>query len=145
MPVKTFKDVEGRIKRQAARFQVYVYDDESRRAGRCSSATRSKAAATTARWSTSSGASTLANKKAAWYEFHGLQGEHGYAPRHPLRNADITDPKPRQRLIIDPGPRSVDTTDRRRAHFDRDGSRCYAPTFPPPACSRTRSTRWARC
>ena len=29
----------------------------------------------------------LANKKASWYEFKELEGEHGYAPRHPLRNA----------------------------------------------------------
>src|ERR1700686_5584027 len=27
--IKTFKDAEGRVKRQAARFQVWVYDDES--------------------------------------------------------------------------------------------------------------------
>src|SRR5262245_31974253 len=27
--IKTFKDAEGRIKRQAARFQVYVYDEDS--------------------------------------------------------------------------------------------------------------------
>ena len=28
MPVKTFKDAEGRIKRQAARFEIWAYDDE---------------------------------------------------------------------------------------------------------------------
>jgi hypothetical protein len=27
--VSTFRDAEGRIKRQAARFQVFVYDEES--------------------------------------------------------------------------------------------------------------------
>src|SRR3954466_8842261 len=28
LPIMTFKDEEGRVKRQAARFQVYAYDDE---------------------------------------------------------------------------------------------------------------------
>jgi len=32
--VKTFKDKEGRIKRQAARFHIYVYDDASAGVGR---------------------------------------------------------------------------------------------------------------
>src|ERR1700742_93054 len=29
MPVKKFKDSLGRIKRQAARFQIYVYDEQN--------------------------------------------------------------------------------------------------------------------
>jgi hypothetical protein len=46
-----------------------------------------------------------ANKKAAWYEFRQLDGEHGYTLDHPRRNASLTHPEARQRLIIDPGPR----------------------------------------
>src|SRR6185369_2029940 len=47
------------------------------------------------------------------------------------RNASITDPDARQRLIIDPGPRTVDHKTTRHASFNRD-SDDYATTFPPP-------------
>jgi hypothetical protein len=73
----------------------------------------------------------LANKKASWYEFEQLEGEHGYAPSHKLRNAAITDANARQQLIIDPGPRTVGSVSNRSARFDRDGDDIYAPTFPP--------------
>ena len=48
--ITKFKDAEGRIKRQAARFQIYIYDEES--------PTQSKAAATTACWRIFNGRST---------------------------------------------------------------------------------------
>ncbi len=131
IPVKSFKDAEGRIKRQAARFQVYVYDDESP-AGRPLQLAEAiegggnHGALIDIQWR-----AHLANKKSAWYEFHGLRGEHGYDGDCPLRNAQITGANQRQRLIIDPGPRFVNTGDRRRASFSRDGSSVYAPVFPP--------------
>lgn len=127
----TFKDAQGRIRRQAARFQVYVYDDEHPqgrplRLGDDIEGGGNAGTLVDIQWRVH-----LANKKAAWYEFHGLRGEHGYSDSHPLRNADVTDPNARQQLIIDPGPRFVNTTDRRRASFDRNGASIYAPTFPP--------------
>src|SRR5208283_5281774 len=64
-----------------------------------------------------------------WYEFKQTDGEHGYGPDHKLRNANITDTEERQRLIIDPGPRSVAFKTKNRAQFD--GSRPPA-FFPPP-------------
>jgi hypothetical protein len=73
----------------------------------------------------------LANKKACWYEFSSLAGEHGYDAGHPRRNASVTG-EARDRLIIDPGPRIVNTTTNRRASFDRSGNGQYATTFPPP-------------
>ncbi len=73
----------------------------------------------------------VANKKASWYPFTELKGEHGYAPGSARRNADITG-QDRDLLIIDPGPRSVNATTNRRAHFDRSGGPGgYATTFPP--------------
>jgi len=127
-----FKDAQGRIKRQAARFQIYVYDEDhpdGRALGLGDAIEGGGNAGTLVdiQWRV-----YLANKKAAWYEFHGLKGEHGYSDAHPLRNPDITDPNARQQLIIDPGPRFVNTTDRRRASFDRGGGSVYAPVFPPP-------------
>ena len=70
----------------------------------------------------------VANKKACWYQFDTTQGEHGYPDGYPRRNADVTD---RDRLIIDPGPRIVNGTTKRRASFDRSGEGSYATTFPP--------------
>lgn len=132
MPVRTFKDDQGRIKRQAARFQVYVYDDESPegrplKLGDPVSGGGNHGTLVDIQWRV-----YLANKKASWYEFSQLQGEHGYAPSHPRRNASVTDPEARQRLIIDPGPRAVNATTVRRARFDRNGWNTYAPSFPPP-------------
>lgn len=129
--VQRFKDGSGRIKRQAARFQVYVYDDESPegrplKLGDPVYGGGNHGVLIDIQWRVH-----LANKKAVWYEFKQLEGEHGYAPNHPRRNAAIEDPEARQRLIIDPGPRAVNCTDSRAARFDRDGNDVYAPTFPP--------------
>ena len=131
LTVTKFKDAEGRVKRQAARFQIFAYDAEhpdgtplelgDRIAGGGNDGTLVDII-----WQV-----YPANKKASWYEFKGLAGETGYAADHPLRNADITDPNQRQALIIDPGPQIVNTTDRRRAEFSRDGNPGYAPSFPP--------------
>ncbi len=130
--VTTFKDAEGRIKRQAARFQIYVYDDESPegrplKIGDPISGGGNQGTLVDIQWQV-----YVANKKAEWYRFQQLEGEHGYDPSHPRRNANITDPDERQHLIIDPGPRMVNGTTRRTAEFDRQGGNTYAPTFPPP-------------
>ena len=128
----TFKDAEGRIKRQAARFQIYVYDDDCPEGRPLRLGDRVEGGGNAGTLVDIQWRVYVANKKAAWYEFHGLKGEHGYSKSHPLRNADVTDDNARQQLIIDPGPRFVNTTDRRRASFDREGGSVYAPIFPPP-------------
>lgn len=129
--VTQFKDGEGRIKRQAARFQIYVYDQDHPEGRPLKIGDRiagggNEGTLVDIQWRV-----YLANKKASWYTFEQLQGEHGYAPDHPRRNADVTGDEARQRLIIDPGPRGVNTTDRRRARIGREDPN-YAPTFPPP-------------
>jgi hypothetical protein len=130
--VQTLKDGEGRIKRQAARFHVYVYDDDDPQGrplelGDPVSGGGNQGTLVAIQWRVH-----LANKKASWYEFRQLEGEHGYAPHHPRRNASITDAEARQQLIIDPGPRIVQTDGPRRASFDSDGGDVYATSFPPP-------------
>jgi len=132
LTVKTFKDDEGRIKRQAARFQLWAYDDEHPLGRPLKLGDQIEGGGNAGTLIDIQWRVYLANKKASWYEFEQLQGEHGYAPDHPLRNAAITDEGARQRLIIDPGPRTVDHTNQRTAHFSRDGCDLYAPTFPPP-------------
>lgn len=132
LTVQKFKDGAGRIKRQAARFQLYVYDDKNPegrplKLGDPISGGGNQGILVDIQWR-----AYLANKKASWYEFRQLEGEHGYAPSHPRRNAGIVGDEARQRLIIDPGPRTVDCTQKRTASFDRDGRDVYATTFPPP-------------
>lgn len=128
--VKHFKDKEGRVKRQAARFQVFVYDESSPdgrplKLGDPVAGGGNHGTLIDIQWRV-----YLANKKASWYQFQQRAGEHGYdKAAHPRRNADVAD---RDRLIIDPGPRSVNTSSKRRASFDRSGDGTYATTFPPP-------------
>ena len=128
--VSSFKDSEGRIKRQAARFQVYVYDKKSPNGrplvvGDPVEGGGNHGKLVDIQWRVH-----LANKKSSWYQFNATQGEHGYPLGHPRRNGHV-EGNARDRLIIDPGPRIVNHTDRRRAQFDRSGDGVYATTFPP--------------
>jgi len=115
-PVTAFKDKAGAIKRQAARFRIFAYDDKTPagrelQIGEQIKVLRQKSGQVMAGtladvvWTV-----YLANKKASWYEFHETSGEHGYAPDAALRNRDVTDYGLRQNLIIDPGPQSVALT-----------------------------------
>ena len=131
VPVATFKDSQGRIKRQAARFQIYVHDDDTPDGRVLKIGDKIKGGGNNGTLVDIIWQVYLANKKAVWYEFRGLAGETGYTADHPRRNADITDPNARQRLIIDPGPQIVNLKNRRRAEFSRDGNPGYATTFPP--------------
>jgi hypothetical protein len=126
-----FKDEEGRIKRQAARFGIWVYDDENPggrplKIGDEIAGGGNHGTLVDIQWRVH-----LANKKAGWYEFKQLEGEHGYGKKHPRRNLQVKGKYARQRLIIDPGPRVVSLTGTRRAEFGREGGGEYAATFPP--------------
>lgn len=130
--VEKFKDSQGRIKRQAARFQVYVHDEQSPKGrplklGDPVEGGGNSGTLVDIQWRV-----YIANKKSVWFRFQQLQGEHGYDATHPRRNAGITDENARQQLIIDPGPRTINLRDRRSAKFNRDGGGVYAATFPPP-------------
>lgn len=128
--VTRFKDAEGRIKRQAARFQVWVYDDESPEGRPLELGDPIRGGGNDGTLIDIQWRVYLANKKAVWYDFEQQEGEHGYSPGHPRRNAQV-EGDARQRLIIDPGPRVVDCSDRREARFDRDSGGVFAATFPP--------------
>ncbi|HEY5838298.1 MAG TPA: LodA/GoxA family CTQ-dependent oxidase, partial [Pyrinomonadaceae bacterium] len=95
MRIWSFKDAEGRMKRQAARFQIWAYDEKSPQGrplklGDPIEGGGNAGTLVNIQWRV-----YLANKKSSWYEFHQLQGEHGYDPNHPRRNAAITDPNAR--------------------------------------------------
>src|SRR4051794_10415378 len=76
-----FRDGQHRIKRQAARFQVYRYEHEGD-PGRPISLKDPDVAGIV--WTMH-----VANKKAAWYEFSTWQGQYGYTPNHAMRNPDV--------------------------------------------------------
>ncbi|MCB9234954.1 MAG: hypothetical protein H6581_25085 [Bacteroidia bacterium] len=131
--VTSYKDKEGRVKRQAARFGVFVIGKDGKgtplKIGDTIETLTGPGTVTDIKWTT-----YVANKKAVWYEFKQLEGEHGYAPDHPLRNAKITDSEARQKLIIDPGPRVVNAaSEPRRATFARNSATTgVTENFPPP-------------
>ncbi len=129
--VTKFKDDQGRIKRQAARFQVFVYDEKSPDGRPLNIGDQIQGGGNHGTLVDIQWRVYLANKKACWYEFQQLAGEHGYLDGHPLRNASITGSHERQRLIIDPGPQVVSLLTNRRARFDRGTGDLYASVFPP--------------
>ena len=96
-PKGGFKDTQGRIKRQAARFRIFGYDKK----GKLIREIDGKEAEIS--WTVH-----LANGKSAWKRFSGLSGNTA------LRNKGI---KERPLLIIDPGPRSLSGSNR-KARFD---------------------------
>ncbi|MEM8961288.1 MAG: LodA/GoxA family CTQ-dependent oxidase [Acidobacteriota bacterium] len=131
LTVKTFKDSEGRIKRQAARFQIWVYDKDNPEGRPLEIGDEIRGGGNDGKLVDIQWRVYLANKKSSWYDFDQLQGEHGYASNHRRRNPQVEDAEARNKLIIDPGPRIVNTTDRRHARFDRDSGDVFAATFPP--------------
>jgi hypothetical protein len=103
VPDGGFKDVDGRIKRQAARFRIFAYDRAGRNLGEIPIGGEDGFKAGRAAqvvWKVH-----LKNKKGAWYKF-------GVTPKE-LRNADVgvkgaQRPDSRLSLVIDPGPRCID-------------------------------------
>lgn len=96
----SYRDAEKRVKRQAARFRVYGFDDAGRVVGELTSAD-----AASIRWEVQ-----LANKKASWHAFDGtanvaviLRGD----TSRPRRNAEVPDPA-RHRLDIGPPLSSIE-------------------------------------
>lgn len=141
-PVSRFKDSQQRIKRQGARFRVFVYDDASP-GGREAQIGDTVSVLNPTSGQLLQGTLTdvvwtvyLANKKSSWYEFKETAGEHGYAPDHPLRNAGIQNADSRQKLIIDPGPQTVGVTGAggapNSAQFAQGQNPGVPQTFPPP-------------
>jgi hypothetical protein len=140
-PIKTFKDKKQRVKRQAARFRVYGYDDNFKQGKEIQIGDTIEVPSSKLTGQLMTGKVLditwtvyLANKKSSWYQFQQLDGEHGYDPKHPLRNAGVTNADERQQLIIDPGPQSVSYTKekQRTAEFARGRNPGYTQSFPPP-------------
>jgi len=98
----SYKDDLGRVKRQAARFRVYAFDEHDQVAAELTADHPAIAAIT---WTV-----TLANRKAEWHRFAGASNVAkvlAQAPDAPsLRNADLTGDA-RKALVIGPASASV--------------------------------------
>lgn len=93
-----FKDAAGRIKRQGARFRVFMYDDTGNLVGEVLPGENNVVAI---EWTVH-----VANRKASFYRFEGPDGEDGDYTEHALRNANVPEGE-RASLDIDPGPRTI--------------------------------------
>src|SRR5436305_4375549 len=91
-----YKTPEGKIKREAARFRVYGYDEQG-------NVVREITADDDARveWRVH-----VANRKTAWYQFINAMDMERYTLTTKPRNANVAGAQRRQ-LVIDPGPRSI--------------------------------------
>ncbi len=128
--VRQFKDTLGRVKRQGAYFRVFeIFDDNSSR-----EVTLDTPGVVSMTWTVH-----LANKKACWYQFSGLEGNLLYgewnsytAQKVALRNPDVTSAGERRKLMIDPGPRTLSGR-RQHAAIDKASSRGYEfASWPSP-------------
>ncbi len=103
--VKAFKDSVGRVKRQAAKFRVFERTADGTREVSLADDKVEKIV-----WT-----AHIANKKPIWFTFSELQGdlefgsENSYENQHIPRNNPDTTGEARKALMIDPGPRSVET------------------------------------
>jgi L-lysine 6-oxidase len=131
VPVRKFKDDEGRVLRQGSLFRVFARDGE----GELTEVTLKTKGVASITWT-----AHLANKKAAWYGFAEQQGDLMYgngnsyqAQKVAKNNPDRKTPGERRKLIIDPGPRSVSGA-RQSAEFSQDTIPPGYPfgSFPPP-------------
>ena len=112
------RDANGALCRQAARFYV-AYDHNGRYREISPGATlKGKTGKDNLTVASISWTVHLANKKSSWYDFLTSEGENGYAPNHPLRNPQVTGAD-REKLIIDPGWRTITGANAGPVHFDK--------------------------
>lgn len=117
-----FRDGVGRIRRQAALFHLYCYDERNPEGVEL---IPGHGGVKEIRWTVH-----LANKKAAWYQFLTLLGETGYSSNHPLRNPTVCG-SDRLQLMIDPGPRTISGYDQLVGITRTDDTDGYPAIWPP--------------
>jgi hypothetical protein len=108
VPPGGFKDAEGKVKRQAARFRIYAYGKDGKVLGELPLQGPGDRKGTKAEveWTVH-----LKNKKGAWYKFFRRDED---PAKVEIRNSDIEvdegrpdEPPERQQLVIDPRPRCI--------------------------------------
>jgi hypothetical protein len=115
-----FKDKQGLLLGQAARFRVYGYNAEGKVIAELTAANAD------IEWRVH-----VANHKAAWYDFDeamdipSFSGSGGTTPQSSARrNKDVTGPS-RQQLVIDPGPRTISGTNVSGKKYRLDGGNFF--------------------
>lgn len=130
-----FKDSLGRVKRQAAKFRIFKTTGKRKSEVKLSDKDIHKI-----EWTTH-----LANKKPIWYTFSELQGDLEFGQQNsyenqniPVNNPDVVNTEDRKKLMIDPGPRSIN-----KPHDVVEFSRYNLPdnypngSFPPVSAGGT--------
>ena len=120
--VPPFKDGDGRIKPQAARFRIWEYRFIDGKYTPAREVTLDDSDIVEIRWTVH-----LANVKASFNQFDGEAGE--FKDPKPRRNAGI----PREKLDIDPGPRTISGRSSKGIEFKKGSSGNIAKeTWPDP-------------
>jgi hypothetical protein len=105
-PQDGYRDGEGRLERQAARFRIYGYDSQGNVVAELTVSNSE------IQWS-----AHVANKKVAWYDFDAaLDLPEAVSLRSARRNAAVQG-KEREKLIIDPGRARFPDEIRGQAHL----------------------------
>ncbi len=106
-PPGGYRDAQGHLKRQAARFRIFGYDVHGNVVGEL-----------TAEYAAVEWTVHVANKKAAWYSFDAaLDLPEAATLQSPRRNSQIQGAD-REQLVIDPGPRTVSGPGATASPFD---------------------------
>ena len=106
-PSGGYRDASGQLKRQAAMFRIYGYDADGHVVAELTSANA------TIDWTVH-----IANKKGGWYDFDAaLDLPEAHDLKSARRNAFVQG-RDRDKLVIDPGPRSISGANQRSAPFD---------------------------
>ncbi len=118
-PTDGFKDKDGKIKKQVARFRVYAFD----KAGNVIKEITAKDAKI--EWRVH-----VANIKSAWYEFNNALDLDGYAIASTYRNVKVTGDD-RNKLVIDPGSKTISGINQGgKQEYLLDGGKFYEKKVP---------------
>ncbi len=122
LPSGDYKDQHGAIKRQAAQFRIYGYN-----------AANEVVAEVTADNADIQWTVHLANKKAAWYEFQLAldipEASTSAPPDSARRNKSVVGSN-RSKLVIDPGPRTIQGRDQHGTAFQFTGGKFFQLDVP---------------
>ena len=126
LPLGSYKDDDGALKREVARFRIFGYDAAGKVVAELNTNKEFDGKKVEIEWTVE-----LANKKAAWYQFHlALDIPVASEPTTPpsaRRNGAVTD---RSQLIIEPGSRSISGCDTHGSQFHFDGGQFFDLSVP---------------
>jgi YD repeat-containing protein len=123
-PAGGWKDKDGQLLRQVARFRIYGYDESGNVVGEVT-----PGGSVELTWRVH-----VANHKAAWYDFDeamdipAFDGSQGTPPKQSgLRNSAVAD---RAQLVNDPGPREIAGKNTKGKKYAFTGGKCFGIEVP---------------